>query len=468
MSPSMLAIVLSSLVFVVLVSAAPTSLTLKRAFPNHGMNLSQLRAMDMKRHGRILQASVVNFPVYGTADPIAAGLYYTSVHLGSPPREFHVTIDTGSDMSWVNCVSCNGCPQTSNLRIKLNYFDPESSSTSSVIPCSHHKCAICSTNNHCSFKVQYEDGGETSGYIISDLMHVADISEGLVAPNSSVPLVFGCSNMRTGRLTSYESALDGIFGFGKDDTSLISQLYSQGKASRVFSHCLKGDTSGGGILVLGEVVEPNMSYTPLIPKQPHYNLNLESISVNGHTLQIDPTVFITSSTKGVMIDSGSTLAFFIEEAYNSIIDAINSRIPRSIGTTVSNGFHCYLVPTSIFDIFPPISLNFANHASMVLRSQDYLIHSPTFYGGLWCLGFHKTQDITILGDIILKDKIIVYDLTSQQIGWTNYNCSLPVNVSAPSSGKGRNEKGGASLCDRPEKLTMVILAFITHMILILI
>ncbi|XP_019443421.1 PREDICTED: aspartic proteinase-like protein 2 [Lupinus angustifolius] len=392
MSPSMLAIVLSSLVFVVLVSAAPTSLTLKRAFPNHGMNLSQLRAMDMKRHGRILQASVVNFPVYGTADPIAAGLYYTSVHLGSPPREFHVTIDTGSDMSWVNCVSCNGCPQTSNLRIKLNYFDPESSSTSSVIPCSHHKCAICSTNNHCSFKVQYEDGGETSGYIISDLMHVADISEGLVAPNSSVPLVFGCSNMRTGRLTSYESALDGIFGFGKDDTSLISQLYSQGKAPRVFSHCLKGDTSGGGILVIGEVVEPNMSYTPLIPK---------------HVL-------------------------------------------------------------SIFDIFPPISLNFANHASMVLRSQDYLIHSPTFYGGLWCLGFHKTQDITILGDIILKDKIIVYDLASQQIGWTNYNCSLPVNVSAPSSGKGRNEKGGASLCDRPEKLTMVILAFITHMILILI
>ncbi|XP_019443423.1 PREDICTED: aspartic proteinase-like protein 2 [Lupinus angustifolius] len=154
-------------------------------------------------------------------------------------------------------------------------------------------------------------------------MHVANISEGPVAPNSSVPLVFGCSNMRNGRLTLYERALDGIFGFGKDNTSLISQLYSQGKAPRVFSHCLKGDTSGGGILVLGEVLEPNMSYTPLIPKQPHYNLNLESISVNRHTMQIDPAVFITSSNKGAMIDSGSTLAYFIEEAYNSIVDAMN-------------------------------------------------------------------------------------------------------------------------------------------------
>lgn len=49
--------------------------------------------------------------------------------------------------------------------------------------------------------------------------------------------------------------------------SVISQLASQGITPRVFSHCLKGDDAGGGILVLGEIVEPNIVYTPLVPSQ---------------------------------------------------------------------------------------------------------------------------------------------------------------------------------------------------------
>jgi hypothetical protein len=45
-------------------------------------------------------------------------LYFTKVNLGTPPREFYVQIDTGSDVLWVSCASCNGCPQTSGLQVK--------------------------------------------------------------------------------------------------------------------------------------------------------------------------------------------------------------------------------------------------------------------------------------------------------------------------------------------------------------
>lgn len=45
-------------------------------------------------------------------------LYYTKVQLGSPPREFFVQIDTGSDVLWVSCSSCNGCPTASGLKVK--------------------------------------------------------------------------------------------------------------------------------------------------------------------------------------------------------------------------------------------------------------------------------------------------------------------------------------------------------------
>ncbi|CAL0320534.1 unnamed protein product [Lupinus luteus] len=205
-----------------------------------------------------------------------------------------------------------------------------------------------------------------------------------------------------------------------------------------------------------------MIYSPLIPKQRFYNLKLESITVNGQMLQVDPEVFKTSSRKGAIVDSGTTLAFFNEGVYNPLVDAITRTIPPSVGTTDSDGYHCYLVTNSelsIINIFPLVSLNFANQASMVLRPEDYLLPLPMLGGEKWCIGFQKAQDQTILGDIILKDKIIVYDLAKQRIGWTYHNCSLPFNVSTRSSGKSITEKGGTL------HLTMiVVLVFFMHLI----
>ncbi|KAE9608274.1 putative aspartic peptidase domain, xylanase inhibitor [Lupinus albus] len=90
-----------------------------------------------------------------------------------------------------------------------------------------------------------------------------------------------------------------------------------------------------------------MSYTPLIPNQLHYNINLESISINEHIWKIDPSVFTTSSNKGAIIDSGTTLAYFIEGVYNPIVEAITRTIPKSISTSDYDGYHCYLITTSL-------------------------------------------------------------------------------------------------------------------------
>uniref|UniRef100_A0A2K1Y917 Peptidase A1 domain-containing protein n=1 Tax=Populus trichocarpa TaxID=3694 RepID=A0A2K1Y917_POPTR len=56
---------------------------------------------DRLRHACLLQGfvgGVVNFSVQGSSDPYLVGLYFTKVKLGSPPREFNVQIDTGSDI----------------------------------------------------------------------------------------------------------------------------------------------------------------------------------------------------------------------------------------------------------------------------------------------------------------------------------------------------------------------------------
>ena len=42
--------------------------------------------------------------------------------MGTPPKEFNVQIDTGSDILWVNCNTCSNCPQSSQLGVRFFQF----------------------------------------------------------------------------------------------------------------------------------------------------------------------------------------------------------------------------------------------------------------------------------------------------------------------------------------------------------
>ncbi|PWA48924.1 RNA-directed DNA polymerase, eukaryota, Reverse transcriptase zinc-binding domain protein [Artemisia annua] len=73
--------------------------------------------------------------------------------------------------------------------------------------------------------------------------------------------------------------------------------------------------------------------------------------------------------------------------------------------------------------FPNVSLNFVGGATMQLRPQDYLFRISEDVVEVWCIAFYKSADqrTTILGEIVLKDKIIVYDLGGQRIGWVDHD-----------------------------------------------
>ncbi|WVZ05452.1 hypothetical protein V8G54_018798 [Vigna mungo] len=427
-----------------------TFLSLERAIPlNQRVELESLRARDRARHGRILQGvfgGVVDFAVQGTSDPyfVGYGLYFTKVKLGSPAKEFYVQIDTGSDILWLNCMTCSNCPQSSGLGIQLDFFDTAGSSTAAFVSCADPICSYavrtatseCSSQaNHCSYTFQYGDGSGTTGYYVSDTMYFDTVVGQELVSNSSSTIVFGCSTYQSGDLTKTDKAVDGIFGFGPGALSVISQLSSQGLTPKAFSHCLKGQDNGGGVLVLGEILEPSIVYSPLVPSQPHYNLNLQSIAVNGQILPIDSDVFATTNNRGTIVDTGTTLAYLVEEAYNPFVDAITAAVSQFYKPIISKGNQCYLVSNSVGDIFPQVSLNFMGGASMILDPEHYLMHYGFLDGAaMWCIGFQRTdQRFIILGDLVLKDKIFVYDLANQRIGWANYDCSLAVNVSMATS-----------------------------------
>ncbi|KAF5193522.1 aspartic proteinase-like protein [Thalictrum thalictroides] len=146
------------------------------------------------------------------------------------------------------------------LQIQLELYSPLSSASASLTSYS---------DDICSFAVQTAEAGCSS-------------------QNSRCR----CSDYQSGDLTKPDRAVDGIFGFGQHERSVISQLSSQGMTPKVFSHCLKGKDNGGGIMVLGEIVEPDIVYSPLVPSQPHYNLNLRSIAGSGQIVPIDPAVLL--------------------------------------------------------------------------------------------------------------------------------------------------------------------------------
>lgn len=60
-----------------------------------------------------------------------------------------------------------------------------------------------------------------------------------------------------------DEALDGILGFGKSNSSAISQLASSGQVKKMFAHCLDG-VNGGGIFAIGTIVQPRVNTTPLM------------------------------------------------------------------------------------------------------------------------------------------------------------------------------------------------------------
>ncbi|XP_059462705.1 uncharacterized protein LOC132191633 [Corylus avellana] len=156
--------------------------------------------------------------------------------------------------------------------VQLNFFDAASSSTAAVVPCSDRICTSalqtaatqCSPqSNQCSYSFQYGDGSGTSGYYVSDALYFDMVLGQSLIANSSAPIVFGCSTYQSGDLTKTDKAVDGIFGFRQGDLSVISQLSSRDITPQVFSHCLKGGGNGGGILVLGEILEPG-TFTPQV------------------------------------------------------------------------------------------------------------------------------------------------------------------------------------------------------------
>ncbi|GMY13909.1 aspartic proteinase-like protein 2 isoform X2 [Fagus crenata] len=406
-------------------------------FKGKERSLSALKAHDARRHGRFLFD--VDLELGGNGQPSETGLYFAKIGIGSPPKDYYVQVDTGSDILWVNCVGCSRCPKKSGLGIELTLYDPKSSSSSSLVTCDQPFCTStydgplpgCRPDLLCQYNVVYGDGSATAGYFVKDDIQLDRVTGNLQTAPANGSVIFGCGAKQSGELGSSSEALDGILGFGQANSSMISQLAIEGKVKKIFAHCLD-NINGGGIFAIGEVVQPKVNTTALVPNQAHYNVVLKNIEVGGDNLSIPSDTFDNGFRKGTIIDSGTTLAYLPEVVYDALVQKTLAQQPGLKLHTVEEQFTCFQFSGTVDDGFPIVKFHFEGNLSLTVYPHEYLFQISD---NVWCVGWQNSgmqskdgKEMTLLGDLVLSNKLVLYDLEQQTIGWTEYNCSSSIKV----------------------------------------
>ena len=170
----------------------------------------------------------------------------------------------------------------------------------------------------------------------------------------------------------------------------------------------------------------------------HYNINLKDIEVGSDILQLPTDIFDSGSGKGTVIDSGTTLAYLPSMVYDQLISKVLAGQPELKLYLVEQQFTCFEYTGDIDDGFPVIKFHFEDSLSLTVYPHDYLF---LFKGDIWCIGWQKGvsqskngRDMTLLGDLVLSNKLVVYDLENMAIGWVDYNCSSSIKVKDEKTG----------------------------------
>ncbi|WMV40420.1 hypothetical protein MTR67_033805 [Solanum verrucosum] len=292
--------------------------------------------------------------------------------IGTPPVEIVAIADTGSDLTWTQCMPCENCFQQSSP-----LFDSKKSSTYKTVGCNVEVCtslegSSCVKGNVCEYQMSYGDQSHTIGDLAFDKFTFPSTSgENVVIPN----VAFGCGHDNGGTFNNYTS---GIIGLGGGKVSMINQLDKE--INGKFSYCLipiPFDSSinstitshinfGSSAIVSG----PNVVSTPLIKKEPstYYYLNLEGVSVGNKMLKFKSSKTSPSDNASggdgqagnIIIDSGTTLTLLPNDFYSNLESTLVNSIHANRKDDPSGTFHlCYESQNGTIDA-PTIITHFTN------------------------------------------------------------------------------------------------------------
>ncbi|KAJ0987180.1 hypothetical protein J5N97_005536 [Dioscorea zingiberensis] len=412
---------------------------------HHANNLpspEQTLAFDSTRLSYLSSAATtppnaLSAPIISGASS-GAGQYFVDFHIGTPPQRIRLVADTGSDLVWARCSACR--TDCSPRHPPGTSFLPRHSTTFSPFHCYHPACRLvphpsraCNrTRLHspCRYRYSYADTSSSAGFFSRD---VATLNASSGKPARIPDLPFGCAfNVSAG--PGLASA-HGVMGLGRGPISFPS--HAARRFGNVFSYCLLDYTLSPpptSFLLIGDAKKkpkfiPELSFTPLLsnPVSPtFYYIRITAASVDGTALPIDPDVWAIdpeTGNGGTIIDSGTTLSFLPDAAYNQILSAMARKIPEAFKLSPGPpGFDLCMNASSSGLQMPKLVFKLLGGAVFEPPSGNYFIDAAD---GVTCLALQPADSgFGVIGNLMQQGFLFVFDRDASRLGFSRNGCAV--------------------------------------------
>ncbi|KAG9137591.1 hypothetical protein Leryth_019765 [Lithospermum erythrorhizon] len=358
-----------------------------------------------------------------------------SIPIGTPPQPQQMVLDTGSQLSWIQCKKAPKRPPPPTPS-----FDPSLSSTFSVLPCNHPICkpripdytlpTTCDQKRLCHYSYFYADGTLAEGNLVREKFTFS-------SSQSTPPLILGC--------TTESGEAEGILGMNLGRLSFASQA-----KVRKFSYCVPSKQGLSKVMPRGTFYlgqNPNshaFKYISFLtfpqsqqkPNMDHlaYTVGMVGIRIGGMKLNISRTVFLPDANGSgqTMIDSGTQYTFLVEEAYNKV----REEVVRLVGPKLKKGYvyggaldMCFdgNNPVEIGRMIGDMVLEFGKGVE-ILVSKDKLLDNVG--AGVHCFGMGRSQTLgvasNIIGNFHQQNLWVEFDVANRRVGFGKANCGTTV------------------------------------------
>lgn len=347
--------------------------------------------------------------------------YVVTMQLGG--KNMTVIVDTGSDLTWVQCQPCRSCY---NQQEPL--FNPSNSLSYRSISCNSSTCRTLQeeignfgscgfTPSTCNYYVSYGDGSYSHGELGKERLDLGKTS----VDN----FVFGCGRRNKGLF----GEVSGLMGLGKSDLSLVSQTNSL--FGGVFSYCLpSSDTEKSGSLTLGGNFSVYRNTTPIsytkMLSNPQlfsfYLLNLTGMSVGGVGLKAS-----SFGQNGILIDSGTVITRLPPSIYTALkAEFVKqfSGFPSAPGFSILDT--CFNLSAYKEVNIPQVGMRFEGNAELNVDVNGVFYFVKPDASKV-CLAFASLMyedEIAIIGNYQQKNLRVVYDSKQSVVGFAQEKCDF--------------------------------------------
>ncbi|CAJ2640696.1 unnamed protein product [Trifolium pratense] len=381
---------------------------------NSTLNKTTVPSYNYKFSFKYSMALIVNLPI------------------GTPPQTQQMVLDTGSQLSWIQCQKKQ--PPTAS-------FNPSLSSTFSNLPCTHPLCkpripdftlpTSCDQNRLCHYSYFYADGTYAEGNLVREKF---TFSRSVSTP----PLILGCATestdprgilgMNLGRLSFAHQSR--ITKFSYCVPTRQSQTQTRPGLSPTGSFYLGNNPNSKWFKYIGMVnFSPRQRMPNLDPLA--YTIPMQGIRIAGKKLNISPAVFRADAggSGQTMIDSGSEFSYFVGEAY----DKVREVVVKAVGPRIKNGYVYGGVADMCFDSKNAIEIGrligemvfeFEKGVEIVIPKERVLADVG---GGVHCVGIGSSDKLgaasNIIGNFHQQNLWVEFDLVNRRVGFGKDDCS---------------------------------------------